>query len=245
MPLRLEEQPGITFSSLSQDVLILILKQIPDPGSLQASVASCRAFYDAYQNSPISISKNLVLRKVNAEVLPEAILLILARNARPVPQYELESTVVQLMGRRNDPDLVASHNWTLADAAGIIRLHSLIEDLANECASFRLAMLGMIALETGNRAHREPPSDSELIRVKRALYRFEINRTLIPIGLDREDYNHYILAAQFAFLETCSPWENEQLASVHRYLFRLVARGTYQSPFHCTIASPTRAKSRY
>lgn len=108
--------------------------------------------------------------------------------------------------------------WSLSDGIAAIRLHSIVESFASEFTSFYLSWLQ----KHSKCQHENPPYMQELTRIKRALYRFETYCRLFPPTNVLEDCDKP-RAAQMSFLSSFSPWEREQLASVHESLWRQVA----------------------
>ena len=218
----------LALASLPHDVLVAILNNIPDLDTLLAIIASCRAFYSAFKSSPTPIIRDLAFRIIGTAVLPDAILATLARNAGPCPRTGPEevavAAVLELLNRRGDEALLATHKWTAAEGMATIRLHSIIDDMARKFAAFHLSRL-----EKVSGRQQKAPANQELVRIKRALYRFEVFCTLFP-PQDRDDQHTPTpsLNAQRAFFGTASPWENEELFAVLDSLRRLVAPGTFR-----------------
>jgi hypothetical protein len=216
----------LALASLPHDVLVAILSNMPDLDTLLASIASCRAFYSAFKSSPTPIIRDLAFRIIGIAVLPDSILATLARNAGPCrltgPEEAIVAAVLELLNRRGDEALLTTHKWTAAEGMATIRLHSIIDDMARKFASFHLSLL-----EKVSGRQKEPPSNQELVRIKRALYRFEVFRTLFPPRNRDDQHIPALLNAQEAFFGTASPWENEELFAVLDSLRRLVAPGTY------------------
>ena len=222
MQVSLEKQGQGTFASLPQDVIGIILRHSPDLDTFLTLIATCRAFSEAFKNAPTSLTRSLVAREVG-DLLPQATFVVLARDARPHAQSPagMAQAMSQLLSRWADESVVFTHRWSLAEGIAAIRLHRIIDDLARRSAAFCLSWLEKLSGRS-----QEGPSDSELARIKRALYRFEIDCRLLPPVLDEETAHPVLEAGQLVYLQQGHPWENEQLASVHESLWRLVAPGT-------------------
>ncbi|KAK4033116.1 hypothetical protein C8A01DRAFT_40438 [Parachaetomium inaequale] len=222
------DQAKATFASLPHDVLAIILRHSPDLDTFLSSIASCRAFFNAFKNAPTSLTKSLVDREVG-DLLPQATFVVLARDARPHAHSpaEMAQAISQLLSRWADESVVLTHRWSLAEGIAAIRLDRIIGDLARRSAAFCLSWLEKLSGHS-----QESPSDSELARIKRALYRFELNCRLLPPVLDEEAADPVLEAGQLVFLQQGHPWENEQLASVHESLWRLVAPAYNEVAIH-------------
>jgi hypothetical protein len=237
-PVLLSPEPAkVSFASLPQEVVAIILRHSPDLDTFLSSIASCRAFFDAFQNAPTSLTRTLVARKVG-DLLPQATFVLLARNARTYAHSpaEMAQAMAQLLSRWGDESAVLAHRWSLADGIAAIRLHKIIDELANKTAAYCLSWLEKLSGHS-----QEEPSDSELARIRRALYRFELFCRLFPPVLDTEVSDSVLEAGQLVFLQQGHPWESEQLASVHESLWRLVAPGTsWIQPLQISVALPTK-----
>jgi hypothetical protein len=215
-----------TFASLPLDVLVVILSHSHDLDSLLSSRASCRAFFNAFNNSPTSLTKSIVTRHIDAAVLPEATLVAQATQVRlsRTPSSKLPKTFVsRLLSGRNNKALL-NHRWTLSDGIAVIKLHSIITRFAKQFACFYLGWL-----EANSGISQVDPSDGELARIIRALYRFEIFCILFPppVPPPQEKLLPIFRGPQVTFLLGFSPWENEQLACVQEGLWRLVVPGMF------------------
>jgi hypothetical protein len=217
-------QEKMTLATLPQEVLKIVLAHSHDLDSLLSTVASCRAFYAAFHTSPSSLTQALVFREIDSAVLPEAIQTLRAalfrRHRHRLSSSDLHLAVSSLFGEGRDALL--NYQWNLADGIAVIRLHSIVETFASEFASYYLSWL-----QRHSKCEQEgPPSIQERARIKRALYRFETYCNLFPPPQDLEDSD--FKAAEISFLSSFSPWEIEQLASVHESMWRRLTPGTSQ-----------------
>jgi hypothetical protein len=217
----------LALASLPHDVLVAVLSNVLDLDTLLAIIASCRAFYSAFKSSPTPIIRDLAFRIIGIAVLPDSILATLARNAGPCrltgPEEAIVAAVLELLNRRGDEALLTTHKWTAAEGMATIRLHSIIDDMARRFAAFHLSQL-----ERVSGRQQKAPANQELVRIKRALYRFEVFCTLFPPqDRDKQEIPTPSFNAQEAFFGTASPWENEEFFIVLESLRRLVAPGTY------------------
>lgn len=214
-----------TFASLSQDVVIIILSHLDDLDSLSSSIASCRAFYNAFRCAPTSLLEAIVSREIEDDVLPEAKLAVQAAQvrARCPPDSELKSIISEMLISRESEALL-KHRWTIPEAAAAINLDSVINQLVKMTLPWWLDWLRRLL-----QADQEKPNDSELARIKRALYRYEIYCRLLPPRTEGDGSpSPDLRAGQAAFFSHFSGYENEQLACIHEALWRLIAPGKFR-----------------
>lgn len=224
------KQPKTTFASLPQDVIVEILRSSPDFDTLLAALASGRAFLNAFKSAPTSIPRSIVTRDVDSAILPSAIFIALARGAPSLPWFNADPIqtlrdVRKLLDRQRDEAFVREYKWTIGKGIAAIQFHSIIDQLARRFATYHLSWLARVSGR-----EQKAASDTELARIKRALYRFEAYCALLPPfhrDLDNGEAFPFILIGQYAFLGQASPWENEQLFAVHESLWRLIVPGTY------------------
>ncbi|KAJ4292875.1 hypothetical protein N0V88_005533 [Collariella sp. IMI 366227] len=211
---------SVTFQSLPGDILGLILDHCPDLDTFLSCIATCRAFYDVFQSAPKSFARNLVHRLIEPSLLPEAILVFCARSYRTRHMSDLPLAVSQILSWRNDEQRPNFLNlWSLRQAISALRLNAIISTLAGELATSHLSKFEELS------DHKQKlPSEQELRRINRALYRYEIYSALLPRHAhDSDEQSQGYGAAQLAFLGRASAWENEQLVCVYEALWRRVA----------------------
>ncbi|KAF7507194.1 hypothetical protein GJ744_010876 [Endocarpon pusillum] len=179
--------------------------------SLRSTVLICSLFYQAFISAEVLITTRVLKNQVDLEVLPEAIAVVASSYLQPWPRERIQEFVHDHLDSRKSQ----LPSWTLAQALLLDNLHRHVQSFAAAFASEALTkQLGVDELDA---IPKYPPSPDEIHRVQRALYRFELycnlfrdSRTLfnikVPMGL---------------FFNKFSPWENEQLGSIHDYLFHI------------------------
>ena len=225
-----------SLATLPRDLLIVILEFSHDIDSLLSTIASCRAFLQAFRVCPSSLLRIVASRHIGTAVLPEAILACKAASLYcTTPTKDTPYQAVYELAQETRESLLQNHKWTISDAFAASRLHSVIKSFASEFAQFYLVHLQ----KNSKRDIEAPPSEKELARIIRALYWFETYRRLLP-ALKSDDYRTSKHDdASTVFLSMLSPWEAEQLASIHDSLWRIVAPGTLQPVFIGYINSLT------
>lgn len=219
---RAQEKPT-TIIALPPEVLKIILAYCQLDGFLSARAAS-KVFYDVSLLYPSSLIRDIVIGEIGTVALREAVQLPKTSWLRR--QYMLNSgSRFDLAGLyREHKDTLLSCCWSLSDGIAAVRLHSIVESFASNFASQYL-----FELQKNSQYNDEnPPSAQELSRIELALYRFEAYCNLFPPASRVEDCNES-KEAQMSFLFSFSPWEREQIASIHESLWRRIAPG--KSPY--------------
>lgn len=215
-------------SALPQELIRIILGYSCNLESLLSTVASCRVLYDAFHTFPAPIVAQLVQKEVCYATLRHAILCLKAA------RYRDGSSDIQLPDfvRGLIRELKASHipdfEWTFNDGIEAIRLHRVIRNMAQMLASDYISQL---QVQVGT--VEDAASDTELSRIQKALYRFEMFRFLFPEPRHQPSLRHpkeerervqRIDAAKIIFFTSSEPWGNEQLSAVYESLFLRVAK---------------------
>ncbi|KAI0379665.1 hypothetical protein F5Y04DRAFT_127420 [Hypomontagnella monticulosa] len=239
-----KEKPTLT--TVPHEVAVNILECCHDLDSLLSLIASCRYFYSVFHTYQISIMHTFISREIDPAVLPEAVQASKAAEIyRRGPSFSaLPFAVSELFGEGRGA--LVKDRWSLADGIAAIRLHSIIDRFASELAFDYLIYLKQNSCQEEREG---PPSTTELARIKRALYRFEVFCRLFPPVDDckiPQENLHFKLrmsdksrstdpdfrAAQVSFISFLSLWEREQLYSVYESLWRQVVPAFNDISFH-------------
>ncbi|KAI0007425.1 hypothetical protein F4779DRAFT_592003 [Xylariaceae sp. FL0662B] len=182
-----------------------------DLASLRNVALSCRDFFNAFKSAEVLITSDILLRQIDLDVLPEA---ILVNESRHLGEPSVDK------GTRFANDYLKSRTsaplrWKLVDALPLERFHKFVHYLA--------------ALFAGEALERQPrllalgeqpnPSCEEIRRFERALYRFQLFCNIVGELDPIEDEE-----LREMFFDHFSAWENEQLACLHDFLVRVVAK---------------------
>jgi hypothetical protein len=220
---------------------------LPDIESLRSLVLSCSSYFEAFKDAESFITRRVLLKELNPEILPEALAVLEASKRRIQRPYWTRrpedatlfkvSTVAypDLVGpkpdhpkvfwdRSNAQDFISQHfdartaivpDFTFSDALALSKMHSHVSYLAEDFASRSLSLQLF--------EYAAPPvSESEMLRIHRALYHFEV---YCNIFRDFERPIFDLDEQRVIFFAKFSPWENEQLACIHEYLYRVAAPG--------------------
>lgn len=203
--------PAPTLETLPVETRQAILGELADVRSLRRAAIACPALYEAFISAQYSLTSKVLSRHLPQDILPEASAALQSASISPWPRSETQEFVARHFYTRN----VLHAKWTLKEALSVMKLYDHISYFANTLAKEALASEEL-------KGACEPASRTELARIERALYRFQIYCNLFP-GLKRPLFDAAFQKA--LYFNKFSPWENEQLAAVHDFLHRSVCPG--------------------
>ena len=201
---------------LPPELIQHILGLPPVATSLLSSILTCSPLYKAFIKVEVPVTSKVVRNVINKEVLPEAVATWKSSRLAPWTKESLQNFADDQLRSRQAPQSL----WTLSEALPLADFHRYVEYFTLDFASQTLARLGDSS--TSNTVLSNSPSSSELHRIQRAFYRFEIYCNLFrsrkprPFDMDEQPS---------IFFSKFSPWENEQIGCVHDYLFYKVSPG--------------------
>ena len=219
---------------LPVEVFDKILHSIDSPRSLFNFVLSSHNMYNLFKRSEQIAIRHVLTNLIGMHTLPEAALVYKCRPPNPymwMPRSEKEeqdrmkyasdfATKLQRPTRE-------SLKFNLRDGLNLEATHHYVATLRDGCIKMCERAKTGISMEES--LSISPPSPSEIGRIDRALYRFEMFRKLFR-GLDtrfnffRSDDKEPDSVRDF-FLRF-APWENAQLGCIHDLLFYQVIPGT-------------------
>lgn len=103
------------------------------------------------------------------------------------------------------------------------QFHSSVDFLTKDFVQKALAASRFV--ESVESAVPAPPTTTEIDRIQRAFYMFEIYRNIFTRHYFNRQWGSG--AQQGMFFQYFSVWQNEQLACVHDYLVQLIIPGKY------------------
>ena len=193
-----------------------LLGFLPDLMSLRSTALTCSSFYQSFISAELLVTTSVLKNQVDLEVLPEAVAALASSYLQPWTRERIQEFVHDhLDSRKSQPP-----SWTLSEALPLDSLHRHVQSFAAAFASETLTeKLGLDELDA---IPKYPPSSDEIYRIQRALYRFELYCNLFR---DPKRTLFEIDEQMRLFLHKFSPWEIEQLGSIHDYLFRDISPG--------------------
>lgn len=198
---------------LPVELVRMILSAMTDVVSLRAAVLSCPQFYRSFLHSEKSIARLVLLRQIDACVLPEAMAAVLTAASRlSESQPPFANFVNQDLYQRPVPPKALS--MRMAFLLG--RFHVCVDGMAKKFAMAALA-------ERPLNQTTSTVTCQERCRIERALYRFEIYCNLFRNSSKMQSLS-YDMKRKY-FFARFAPWENEQLGCIYDFLARAVSPG--------------------
>ncbi|OTA93149.1 hypothetical protein M434DRAFT_307303 [Hypoxylon sp. CO27-5] len=201
-------------NKLPPEITQRVLLFTDDVDSLRAAALSCTALYAAFMGAEKMIATRVLLRQIPWDVLPEALAVEASRHIRPGREREVDK-----FGR--DYLLTRSRKFSrfgLTDALRLGRLYNIVEFLARRVAHDALSNgPPLFSSESSFSSYSSGPTVTELRRIQRTLYRFQLYCNMFggDLTLSRRQQELY-----FRYF---SRVEDEQLASLQDLLVRIVA----------------------
>lgn len=212
-------KPKAVLQGLPLEIKQDILVRVSDFKTLRSAVLARCGFEHAFFNRPDYIVKQLLLKMVPAEVIPEVIAVHQARK-NPVTKDTIVTAVDDYFASLNCS--TPPRGLTIQDGVEIENLHLLVEKYIHR-------FLG-VALWDNDLAGKsegiiKPPSEREMIRINRAFYLFELFATLFREGDAENDFCIWLVKKAITFAARFSPWELEQIGCIHDFYLRQIEDG--------------------
>jgi hypothetical protein len=207
---------------LPVELLGEVMSKLPDLHTLQMAALSCPAFYQAFTGAKSVLYTRVVLGKMDSRVLPEAVA-TLESSQLPEKLASPDQLMADFADRHLYQRIERTPSWNFEQAVRMERLHSQVGILARQFAEAALAEKFAATIGVpSNTSNVEcaPPTSRELCRFERAFFRFETYINFARITYGDPKGSGYRMDP---FFQNFSPWENEQLACIHDFLFRLVS----------------------
>ena len=203
---------GLSFETFPLELKHCILSALPDVSTLRAALLSHSSIYHAFKVAENVITTDVLHNQIPANLLPDARIVLDSSGLNPWSRDKVTTLLTNYTRRRGE----TYTKWTLSDAVRVSKLYEHVsffsKDLAHE------------ALSRWRKNHlynplTDPLSSTEICRLYRSFYRFELYCNLFR-QYAYEDERYTRGEQKAIFFDLHSPWENEQLACVHDYLFR-------------------------
>ena len=210
----------LQLTSLSPELKCNIFTNLPDVTSVRSLALVSSSFYYTFLDAQYLILPQVLQNEISTDLLHGA---VAAYKASKIPVWT-KPAVHDFLGEyfRN----FVTHKvkkWNLSEALHMSKIHRCVEFFAAKFASVALSK------NPTTRDSNATPSCTEMIRIKRILYRFELYCNLFrKPGFDRMvrgERNCLIQPSPFRtheqrniFFNMFAPWENEQLGCIHDWL---------------------------
>lgn len=213
-------QSQLQLTSLTPELKCAIFTSLPDVTSAKSLALTASSFYYTFLDAQSLILTQVLQNEITTDLLHGAFAAYKATKIPVWTKQAVQDFLAEYFGKSVTHE---AHRWNLSEALHMSKIHSCVEFFATEFASFALSKNRTI--QGSNAA----PSFTELIRIRRVLYRFELYCNLFrKPGFDRMlrgERNCLIQPSPFKaqeqrgiFFDMFSPWENEQLGCIHDYL---------------------------
>ena len=201
-----------------------ILAALPDLFSLRSSALTCSSLHTAFRADKQNISRRVVSNQIHPALINDAVV-VLESSRTPKSHWTWEQLLDFLARYTNrDKPLGLQHSGS-GDLASLDKFQRCVQYLEFHFASEMLARKETASTACSSSYTADlAVSQSELIRIERALYRFEMYCNLFG---DQDDLplDPVLDKHKKAFFDQLSPWEFEQLACVHDCLVRVYRSG--------------------
>ena len=203
--------------SLPVELIQLILGALPDAVTLRALVLSHSSFYRAFITGKDFITFKVLLNQIVPNLLPDAVAVLESSRFRSWNRKLIQEFLADYHQGRLSP----SRTWTISDAVPVSMLH---DDICFFMTDFVTVALAANPVTGVPDVSPSPLTSREKFRISQAFYRFELYCNLFRERCWKD--NRFGPEEQREiFFDHYSPWENEQLACVHDYLYRRMVAG--------------------
>ncbi|KAI9839078.1 MAG: hypothetical protein M1837_002255 [Sclerophora amabilis] len=206
--------PKPSIESLPVELKRAILSALPDVSTIKSAVLSSPSLYNAYIDAHHQILHEVLLKKLHPSLVSDALLTLRSSKlGAKAKDREMVQTFIQTWLRDRPPPL--EPKWTLPDSIAVNELQSHVDFFS---ADFASSALSANPLDGSPDDSPSPPTEMESCRIQRAFYRFELHCHLF-----RHQHHqrlHHPHEDSCLFFASHSPWENEQLACIHDYLYK-------------------------
>ena len=260
--------PSNSLLGVPVEIKHAIFSSLPDVASLKALILTCTCLYHAFLDAASPTLTKILQVQIDPGLMRDALTTYhssrISPRSRPAAQDLLRGCIQSrndlLRGciqSRNDllrgymrrrHDLLKGYiqsrtplilpTWTLHSALELSEIHGHVQYFAYKFASFALSHNPV-----SGRPEKKAASISlsEITRIQRTLYRFEIYYNIFaePVGPQcgrRTDFNHdsfdHDMIVRDGYLSKgFAPWENEQLACIRDFLLEELCSCTCYSTF--------------
>ena len=198
---------SLCLTSLAPEIKLCILKSLPDVRDVKNLALTSASFYHTFL-------ENKSLYEIDSDSLPLAFAAFQASQIKPWSKAAVHEYL------RDFPQSLRSshsHKWTPFEALRATKLHRCVQYLTKDFVAFASSQ-DVIFRHQGKTSLT--PSSTELRRIQRAFYTFELYCNLFR---EREGKLRNVKfnerEQRQVFFNKFAPWENEQLGCIHDYLY--------------------------
>lgn len=235
-----------TFLQLPLHLVGQILTQLDDLQTLDSAILSHPLLYASYKDlGATTVLLSIVRNQIPQDVMPYAIMAYKAQTVDLRHAYTLATRAFFRRSQRDFLDKYVQYSlprekdaYTVPSfAAALIKTHSAVQYFCNRFIQDVLPLAPQCIAPDSARLSPTAPSSTEVYRIQKALYRFQVYCNLrvrqeseledgTDVGAVHMRERDSLFHIQHLFSES-SPWVNEQLACIHDYLERVLSRCMY------------------
>ncbi|KAI9877686.1 MAG: hypothetical protein M1830_003128 [Pleopsidium flavum] len=209
-----------TLEGLQIELKSAILHFSADCDSLKALVHAIPSFYHVYTGVRQSVLSTVALREIHPDVIPDALAVHrFAKMDRQGPD-QVKDFLAKYKTDRHPKHVTL---LSIPLSIELLAFHKRYIEFFTE--DFTFSILLILPISRKSEMSHAPPSSTEIRRIHRSFYRFELycllfKRREIQHGVvhDRERLGSQ--AQSDMFLSLFPPWEVEEICCVHDYLYR-------------------------
>lgn len=218
------ERAQLQLTSLAPELKFAIFTNLQDVISAKSLALTSSSFYYTFIDAQSLILTQILQNEITADLMHAA---SAAYQATHIPVWTKQAVQEFLNEYFGNSISHEAKKWNLTEALHMSKVHSCVEFFATEFASSALSK------NPTTRGSNAAPSCTEMIRIKRILYRFELYCNLFRNPsydrMIRGERNCLLKPSPFRaqeqrpiFFDKFSPWENEQLGCIHEYLIEVI-----------------------
>lgn len=221
------KSPPQLIQSWPMELLVAILKHVPDPQALKSLILSCSAFSTAYYSHQRQTLLHLVRNTFDVDKVNIATPLLACRaqhiDVLSATHLETVTTLLKANLERIEPTKQAIHEISVEECKQMLRLKRVASQICNDLIS-QVPLHHPLGRE--NVMSYKPLSTTERRRITIAIYRWELWAKLfskrVPGILQKQDSAARIdINTQMAvYLARYTRWEQEQLSCLYDYVHR-------------------------
>ena len=210
----------LRLTSLTPELKCAVFANLPDVTSTKSLALVSSSFYYTFLDAQTLILSQVLQNEIPTDLMHGA---FAAYNASRIPVWTKQAVQDFLDEYFGNSVPHKAQKWNLSEALRMSKFHSCVELFATEFASSALSK------NPSTRGSNAAPSFTEILRIKRTLYRFELYCNLFR----KPSYHRMIRGARNCLIQPrpfgaseqreiffglFSPWENEQLGCIYDYL---------------------------
>jgi hypothetical protein len=223
-PATMAEQPRcLSLESLPIELRSLILQNLPDIRSLISSLLAHSSLYDAFRDDHTITVKVLKNQISPPSLLYHALAVHQSASLRPRSRHQVQELLNSYHKTASTQLFCLLPQVSLSDA---LRMAKIYEHVVFFTANFVSVTLPLLSSSKDTQdSLLAPPSPSELHRIQRSFYRFELYCNLFRRHRRSKPDTLFSAKEQGEiFFKRYSPSENEQLACIHDYLLQQLSK---------------------